>query len=502
MSGETYEGANEVLVLGIDVGTTSSAVSIAHLTPHLVPTVRTVTSWPSHPLDSKVPSLVAFPTSTLPSTASPICGAECLTPGARLKIAANQYRLCEFFKLHLHPQSLKWDLNAVVAADLSTPTLDSSAPRPIVPDFSLPPLPDDIDIAKVYATFVRYLVDLARTWFEANTLGGSGVWTRLSPSMEIVMGIPDGWDEHQCEVLKKAVVSGEVLASQEEANERVEFLRESEASVHFALKSGEAGVDFTVTYVGGSTCDNCMYHVDAVYPKLGLREVKPLDSVQAGGIFVDRAAKALVETKLGSSRFHTPSTVSTIISAFETKTKRLFKGGSQTNHIKFGGPGDSDAQVGVRAGSVEVASTFDFCTNEILASVKSQVKMGTTKSKASFCVCIVREHRGDGPAPTLARDPEGFATCCTISASLPPSIVRVKTGLEGMYAQVEYGVELFVATTVLKARVTWKDEQDNRQTDPATIVPEEPSALVDKDTTVGRRLPADNIARSLAGRAA
>ena len=53
------------------------------------------------------------------------------------------------------------------------------------------------------------------------------------------MGIPDGWDEHQCEVLKKAIVSRGVIGTKEEADKRVEFLRESEASVHFALESDE-----------------------------------------------------------------------------------------------------------------------------------------------------------------------------------------------------------------------------------------------------------------------
>lgn len=53
------------------------------------------------------------------------------------------------------------------------------------------------------------------------------------------MGIPDGWDEHQCEVLKKAIVASGVIGTKEKADKRVEFLRESEASVHFALESEE-----------------------------------------------------------------------------------------------------------------------------------------------------------------------------------------------------------------------------------------------------------------------
>lgn len=253
MSINTYNGASELLVLGIDIGTTScsyyllslfslfqkltlsaalAAVSIAHLTPGAAPSIRTVTSWPSHPLDSKLPSLVAFPR----DGSSPLCGAEAKQTGLK----KGQLGLCEYFKLHLHPQSLKWDVDATLSSEVGKLDLAStSTSQDPIPDFSLPPLPSGVAIERVYSTFIAYLVTHAQKWFGENTLGGDGVWSRLSSSMEVVMGIPDGWDEHQCEVLKKAIVSSGVIGTKEEADKRVEFLRESEASVHFALESDE-----------------------------------------------------------------------------------------------------------------------------------------------------------------------------------------------------------------------------------------------------------------------
>ncbi|GAA5827085.1 hypothetical protein JCM5353_001865 [Sporobolomyces roseus] len=406
MSTSPYKGRKEALVLGIDVGSTSSAVSIAHLTPGALPSIRTVTSWPYQPLDSKLPSVVGF------SGNQTWCGAELSQPNIEAQVNSGRIRVCKLFKLHLHPQSLKWAVAENISSYLGELNLSATSSFDLIPDFAALPLPPGIPIDRVYSTFIAYLVKHAQTWFEENTLGGDGVWSRLSSSMEIVMGIPDGWDEHQCEVLKKAIVASGVIGTKEKADKRVEFLRESEASVHFALESDEvkewmkAGVDFTVADLGGSTCDTCISRRfgfsqarssrgQAFRLFVSSHPFKPcilvltrtrIVAVQAGGVYVDRAAKDLVASKLKSSRFNTTATLATILSTFEKQTKRQFHGGSQTSIIKFGGMSDTDLSAGIRSGrltltSSEVASTFKFCKDEIVASVKSQVKMGSQISR-------------------------------------------------------------------------------------------------------------------------
>jgi len=210
-----------------------AAISIAHLTPGALPSIRTVTSWPYQPLDSKLPSVVGFLGNQT------WCGAELSQPHVETHVTSGRIKVAKLFKLHLHPQSLKWAVNENISSYLGELNLSATSSFDLVPDFTAPPLPPGISIERVYSTFIAYLVKNAQTWFEENTLGGDGVWRRLASSMEIVMGIPDGWDEHQCEVLKKAIVSSGVIGTKEEADKRVEFLRESEASVHFALESDE-----------------------------------------------------------------------------------------------------------------------------------------------------------------------------------------------------------------------------------------------------------------------
>lgn len=142
--------------------------------------------------------------------------------------------------------------------------------------------------------------------------------------------------------------------------DRVVFVTESEASVHFTLfysakqqsqwlavshgfsfRSRPALPDFlpfqpqstfAVVDAGGSTVDICVYNVLDTQPKLKLREAKTSDCVrllfrgrvpltltpsipqtQSGGIFVSRAAEEVIKAKLGASRFNEPEFVRAMV---------------------------------------------------------------------------------------------------------------------------------------------------------------------------------------------
>jgi hypothetical protein len=250
-----YSGV-EKLVLGFDVGTTScepllpldnaltsyyhsfthtAAVSICHLSPGLHPSVRTVSYWPASPTESKLPSLVYFDT-----TGRPVAfGAACLTPEMKARARAESLHLAEWFKLHLHPESMEFETTATLVSALGGLNLDSnnkgSASRSIIPAFDVPSLPANVSIGVIYSSFLGYLFAETKSWFLANTEGGVGIWSKLVGSAELVMATPDGWDDTLQAVLKKAFVDAGILRSV--TDDRLEFLRESEASVHFALKS-------------------------------------------------------------------------------------------------------------------------------------------------------------------------------------------------------------------------------------------------------------------------
>ena len=120
------------------------------------------------------------------------------------------------------------------------------------------------------------------------------------------------------------------------------FVTEGEASVHYALAYTQSaqwlrkGVVFAVVDAGGSTVDSTLYECKETTPKLILQEVCASECVQAGSVFIDRAAQHMLKTKLQGSQFGDDMCVQGILEEFEKKTKRKFDGTQMSSIIKFG----------------------------------------------------------------------------------------------------------------------------------------------------------------------
>lgn len=147
---------------------------------------------------------------------------------------------------------MKFDSTATLASSLDQITLDSpytiGTCTPIIPDFEVPSLPPKVTIGQVYRVFLAYLLEQAKAWWIERKDGGVAVWERLYDSAEIIMAIPDGWNETQQATLRRALVEGE-LCSAEGAELRLTFVREAEASVHYAMTSLK-----TRSWLNVSTC--------------------------------------------------------------------------------------------------------------------------------------------------------------------------------------------------------------------------------------------------------
>jgi hypothetical protein len=88
--------------------------------------------------------------------------------------------------------------------------------------------------------------------------------------------------------------------------------------------------------------------------------------VQAGGVFVDRAARTLVEAKLAGSKLAGADTIESIISIFEEKTKRRFTGSGEASIIKFGTSQETDRHIGVNMGRLTLSSWAPFPIHVVL----------------------------------------------------------------------------------------------------------------------------------------
>ncbi|KAG8755538.1 hypothetical protein FRC14_003961 [Serendipita sp. 396] len=349
---QVYQGEEKIIV-AIDLGTTHTAVSFAHAYPGSVVDVRMVTRWKGQPEaagDSKIPTIVAYEQGKLVA-----CGAE-----AREYLGDETYEVSKWFKLHLHPDSMNFSDEP--------PAYDSDTGAS--PAMEIPPLPSNVTLAEVYTDFMRYVFGGFRTFFQKTTPNGLAIWDRLSSNIVVVLTIPNGWDTRQQEFLKEAAQEAGIVQSEEDADLRIEFVTEGEASVHYILGKInhktwlKKGTMFAVTDAGGSTVDSTLYVCKALEPKLELEEVCTSECVQAGGVFVDRAARSLFTAKLSNSKFGDEETISDMVEKFEQRAKRIFDGSQESNVIEFGSRRDNDREYGIIQGKIaltasEVCTTFD-----------------------------------------------------------------------------------------------------------------------------------------------
>lgn len=145
------------------------------------------------------------------------------------------------------------------------------------PTFEVPALPAGVTLKKVYKHFLKYLWDHAQNFFVNNTVDGERIWSRLGDKANIVLATPNGWDTTQQGFLRQAMIDAGIISKQDE--ERLTFVTEGEASVHYALHYSQSrswmseGSMFAVTDAGGSTVDSTLYRCKGLMPKLVLEEV-------------------------------------------------------------------------------------------------------------------------------------------------------------------------------------------------------------------------------------
>jgi hypothetical protein len=239
----------------------------------------------------------------------------------------------------------------------------------------IPPLPAGLSITKIYADMLRWLVEHTKHFFRTHTIDGEQIWQRLGSQVTIVLAIPNGWEVEQQHVLRQAMqMSGILPVNFDE--DRLEFVTEGEASVHYALhhirNTDWLAQDamFALTDAGGSTVDSTLYVCKQATPSLQLEEACPSECVQAGSVFVDRAMQRILEERLVGSRFDSEEEIEEMIKIFEEVTKREFGDRNSEYIIRFGGMRDNDPAFNIMRGRLtlsreEIAPAFADVVNII-----------------------------------------------------------------------------------------------------------------------------------------
>ena len=129
---------------------------------------------------------------------------------------------CGSFKLHLRPKSVGFE--------------DSITK-------GLPPLPPDKSVVDVFADFLKYMFECAKKYIIDSHAIGKGLWKRLRHDLIFVLTHPNGWEGPQQAKMREAAIMGGLVPNAEAGTERIHFISEGEASVHYCVRNGMLSSD-------------------------------------------------------------------------------------------------------------------------------------------------------------------------------------------------------------------------------------------------------------------
>ncbi|CAE6450133.1 unnamed protein product [Rhizoctonia solani] len=465
------------LVVGIDIGTTFSGVAYAHLSQGFKPFVARVTNWPHQNISlqsSKVPSLLWYDSN-----------------GEVVKIGAdaeNQdaedaedlgWRLAEHFKLQVHP------------SDLGTNHKPKKGPVPI---------------RKIYVDFLKYLIKHTEYFFKQRDQGGASAWSRLFPTMELILTHPNGWGPSEQKLLGDAAVEAKIITGSNIA-QRIKYLTEAEASVHFCLfhpnRQGPSnlkhGTKIAVCDAGGSTVDITSYEVVSNSPILKLNETQASACIQAGAIFVDAEVNGLIKRTLAREGISDESTLKDYARAGEKSFIQLVKthfGGDElapTEDVQLK-IGERQLRIGsvVRSGKLKVKGNdiktcFDSCVNRIRDGLAGQIAHRGQLPSYIFLV------GGFGESPYLKKvleerfGTEGVCQLITCNDNVAKAVAdgaviwEIQQGVQSRATRYAYGIKVQVPYE--PSNVEHRGRQTHVDLDGRTYVSSAWSEIVAKAST-------------------
>lgn len=107
-------------------------------------------------------------------------------------------------------------------------------------------LPKGRSIVDLFAHFIRYLFDSTIAHIKEVEPTGEVLWENFGPTAELILTHPNGWEGHQQEVMRKAVIQAGIF-NEEEAQSRVSFVTEGEASFNYCVTNTKSGESLEVS---------------------------------------------------------------------------------------------------------------------------------------------------------------------------------------------------------------------------------------------------------------
>lgn len=104
----------------------------------------------------------------------------------------------------------------------------------------LPPLPPGKSATDVLSDYLGYLYDCAKIYIQESHASGDILWASLDNRIDFVLSHPNGWEGPQQSKMREAAIRAGLVPQIEAGRNRIHFVSEGEASLHFCLDSGLA----------------------------------------------------------------------------------------------------------------------------------------------------------------------------------------------------------------------------------------------------------------------
>ncbi|PBK82157.1 hypothetical protein ARMGADRAFT_1171031 [Armillaria gallica] len=344
-----YAGSRRKLVFAFDLGTTYSGISYSVLDPGSVPEIKGVTRFPEQEhvgSDAKIPTILYYDkTGTVRAV-----GAEALKESVLEQAEEESWFKCSGFKLHLRPN------------------LEGSAIQAQAANF--PPLPPGKDVVTIFSDIFKYLFQCGKTYILETHPSATTFWSSIEDSIEFILSHPNGWEGRDQANMRRAAVLAGLVPNEVAGEERVHFVTEGEASLHFCIhhrlssfiRDQEAVI---IIDAGGGTVDISTYTCVSAKDGDQAQAFKEVAAPQCNftcSMFVTRRAKAFLDAKLKRTKF--AKEAEHIAQCFDKTTKLRFKVANEPAYIHFGGMRDKDPKLNIIMGKLkltgaEVASFFE-----------------------------------------------------------------------------------------------------------------------------------------------
>ena len=129
----------------------------------------------------------------------------------------------------------------------------------------IPSLPLNKTVVEVFADLLAYLLECASSFIQETHANGAHLWASVKDEIHFVLSHPNGWEVQQQAEMRRASVLAKLIPDTTAGHDRVSFVTEGEASLHYAVHNGlpigvmDNGEGVVIVDAGGGTIDISSY---------------------------------------------------------------------------------------------------------------------------------------------------------------------------------------------------------------------------------------------------